>query len=138
MTEADTTPKTLDRQAPGFRRNPPHLSASETALAHLAAWTIATEQLPPGATLLEPVDSSTTWWAIRHPRTDAVFGWHADARRLLRLYWQALSEARQRNHRSRHAKRTEASLRAIRLSDGERRSADHVHRWSGGGGHRIA
>src|SRR5258708_154598 len=68
------------------------MTAIEAALDHLTGWTIATEHLPPGASLLEPVDSSTTWWAIRHPRTGVVFGWHADARRVRRLYWQAISE----------------------------------------------
>ena len=68
------------------------MDANALALDHLAAWTIAAHQLPPGAALLEPVDSSTTWWAICDPRTGAVFGWHADPHRLLALYWQALSE----------------------------------------------
>jgi hypothetical protein len=68
------------------------MRARECALAHLAEWTIAAERLPAGATLLEPVDSSASWWAIRHPRSGAVFGWHADPDRLLRLYWEALGE----------------------------------------------
>jgi hypothetical protein len=67
-------------------------SARESALVHLVEWTIAAERLPAGATLLEPVDSSASWWAIRHPRSGAVFGWHADPDRLVRLYWEALGE----------------------------------------------
>jgi hypothetical protein len=68
------------------------MSARESAFAHLAGWTITAGRLPAGATLLEPVDSSASWCAIRHPRTGAVFGWHADPERLVRLYWQALGE----------------------------------------------
>lgn len=68
------------------------MRARESALVHLAHWTIAAERLPAGATLLEPVDSSASWWAIRHPCSGAVFGWHADPDRLVRLYWEALSE----------------------------------------------
>jgi hypothetical protein len=67
-------------------------SARESALVHLVEWTIAAERLPAGATLLEPVDSSASWWAIRHPRSGAVFGWHADPDRLVRLYWESLGE----------------------------------------------
>lgn len=68
------------------------MTARELALAHLVYWTFAAEQLPAGASLLEPVDSSSRWWAIRNPHTGVVFGWHADARRLADLYWQALAE----------------------------------------------
>ncbi len=68
------------------------MSARDSALVHLVDWTIMAERLPAGATLLEPVDSSAIWWAIRHPRTGTVFGWHADPHRLVRLYWQALGE----------------------------------------------
>jgi len=68
------------------------MSARESALAHLVEWTIAADRLPAGAALLEPVDSSASWWAIRDPGTGALFGWHADPQRLVRLYWQALGE----------------------------------------------
>jgi hypothetical protein len=70
----------------------PAMNARESALVHLRGWTVGAERLPAGATLLEPVDSSEAWWAIRHPRTGALFGWHADPHRLVRLYWQALDE----------------------------------------------
>jgi hypothetical protein len=68
------------------------MTAREIAVARLGYWLTSTMRLPAGASPLEPADSATTWWAIRHPRTGALFGWHGDAGRLILLYWNGLAE----------------------------------------------
>jgi hypothetical protein len=67
------------------------MTAREIALAHLRRWTTSAARLPPGAALLEGTLTPTTSWAIRHPETGAVFGWHADPDRLALLYWESLA-----------------------------------------------
>ena len=51
----------------------------------------ANRRRSPGAALLEGTLTPTTAWAIRHPETGAVFGWHADPDRLALLYWESLA-----------------------------------------------
>ncbi|HEV3076476.1 MAG TPA: hypothetical protein VHB47_18780, partial [Thermoanaerobaculia bacterium] len=67
------------------------MTAREIALAHLRRWTTSAARLPPGAALLEGEITPTTAWAIRHPKTGAVYGWHADPDRLALLYWESLA-----------------------------------------------
>jgi hypothetical protein len=67
------------------------MTAREIALAHLRRWTTSAARLPSGAALLEGEITPTTAWAIRHPATGAVFGWHADPDRLTLLYWESLA-----------------------------------------------
>jgi hypothetical protein len=68
------------------------VTARQIALAHLRLWMTAAEELPAGAAWLEPVDSPGTSWAVRHPSTGALFGWHADPERLAALYWETLPD----------------------------------------------
>lgn len=69
------------------------MTAREIALAHLHRWMTSADTLPAGATLLEPMPmiGPTSCWAIRHPETNALFGWHADPARLALLYWDTLA-----------------------------------------------
>jgi hypothetical protein len=69
------------------------MTARQIALAHLRLWMTAAEGIPAGAAWLEPVDAlRTTSWAVRHPSTGALFGWHADPERLAALYWETLGD----------------------------------------------
>ena len=43
------------------------------------------------ATLEPAVATTTSCWAIRHPASGALFGWHADPARLALLYWESLA-----------------------------------------------
>jgi hypothetical protein len=67
------------------------VTAREIARTHLRRWTTSAKNLPPGAALLEGGLTPTTSWAIRHPETGVVFGWHADPDRLALLYWESLA-----------------------------------------------
>ena len=69
------------------------MTAREIALTHLRLSMTSAETLPAGATLLEPrpMIAPMSCWAIRHPETGALFGWHADPERLALLYWDTLT-----------------------------------------------
>src|SRR5260370_36285599 len=67
------------------------MTAREIALAHLPSWMTSAGRLPAGAALLEPSVATTSCWAIRHPASGALFGWHADPARLALLYWESLA-----------------------------------------------